>query len=141
AGVAQGGGGWRMKEFDKRKGVFLTTTTRPFRNTSLRIEGEAINREINQPINNLQDQLSGWDGRTTFATPAALNGAASATLASLQAQGVARRGANYNVYDPYNGFNAITSYTNDPITIGGGTTATTPIAGFVSGSGPAFGLT
>ncbi len=141
AGVAQHGLGWREKEFEKRKGVFATTTVRPFKNTVVRLEGEAINREINQPINNLQDQLSGWNGITTFATPAALNGASAAQITALQAQGVARRGANYNVYDPYNGFNAISSYTNEPITLGGGTTATTPIAGFVSGSNAAFGLT
>ena len=141
AGVLQDGDGWRQKEFEKRKGVFLTTTFTPFRNTQIRIEGEAIDRQINQPINNLQDQFSGWDGRTTFATPAALNGATAAQLTALQAQGIGRRGANYNVYDPYNGFAAISNYANDPITLGGGTTATTPIAGFTYGTNAAFGLT
>ncbi len=141
AGVWQDGDGWRQQEFEKRKGVFLTTTFNPFRNTQIRIEGEAIDRQINQPINNLQDQFSGWDGRTTFATPAALNGATAAQLTALQAQGIGRRGANYNVFDPYNGFNAISSYTNDAISLGGGTTASTPIGGFVSGTAPAFGLT
>ncbi len=141
AGVAQHNLGWRQKEFDKRKGVFATTSVRPFRNTVIRLEAEAINREINNPINNLQDQLSGWNGVTTFDQPAALAGATAAQITALQAQGVARRPANYNVYDPYNGFNAITSYTNEPMTMGGGTTATTPIGGFVSGSNAAFGLT
>jgi outer membrane receptor protein involved in Fe transport len=141
AGVAQHGLGFRQKEFEKRKGVFATTTFRPFKNTVIRVEGEAINREINQPINNLSDQFSGWDGKTTFATPSALASATAAQITALQAQGVARRGANYNVYDPYNGFNAISSYTNEAITLGGGTTATTPIAGYTYGSGPAFGLT
>lgn len=141
AGVAQHGLGWRDKEFEKRKGIFATTLFKPFRQTVVRFEAEAINREINQPINNLQDQLSGWDGRTTFATPAALNGATAAQITALQAAGVGRRAANYNVYDPYNGFNAIASYTNEPITIAGGTTATTPIAGYTYGSNPAFGLT
>ena len=140
-GVGQNARGWRQQEFEKRKGVFMTTTLKPFRDTVIRVDGEAINRAINQPINNLQDQFSGWDGKTTFATPAALNGATSAQLTALQAQGVSRRAAGYNVYDPYNGFNAISSYTNEPITLGGGTTSTTPIAGFVSGSNPAFGLT
>lgn len=141
AGVAQHSLGWRQQEFEKRKGVFATTTARPFKNTVLRFEGEAINREINQPIYNMSDQLSGWDGKTSFITPAALATATAAQITALQAQGVARRGAGYNVYDPYNGFNAISSYTNEPITIGGGTTATTPIAGYTYGSNPAFGLT
>ncbi|MSU49223.1 MAG: hypothetical protein EXS37_09095 [Opitutus sp.] len=141
AGLGQHVLGWRQKEFDKRKGVFVTTTAKPFRHTQIRIEAEAINREINAPINNLQDQFSGWDGRTTFATPAALATATAAQITALQAQGVARRAANYNVYDPYNGFNAISSYSNEAITLAGGTTATTPIGGFTSGSNAAFGLT
>jgi outer membrane receptor for ferric coprogen and ferric-rhodotorulic acid len=141
AGVWQDNLGWRQKEFDKRKGVFATATVQPFRNTVVRLEAEAINRQINAPINNLQDQLSGWNGITTYDRPAALGAATAAEITALQAQGVGRRAANYNVYDPYNGFNAISSYTNEPITIGGGTTATTPIGGFTYGSNPAFGLT
>jgi outer membrane receptor protein involved in Fe transport len=140
-GVGQNVDGWRDKEFDKRKGVFVTTTARPFRNTQIRLEGEAIDRAVNSPINNLQDQLSGWNGVTTFDRPAALATATAAQITALQAQGVGRRAANYNVYDPYNGFNAISSYSNEPITLGGGTTAATPIGGYVYGSNPAFGLT
>lgn len=141
AAVGQNSPGWRQKEFDKRQGVFATTTYRPFRNTTLRLEGEAINRKLNNPINNLQDQLSGWDGRTVFATPAALASATAAQITALQASGVGRRGANYNIYDPYSGYSGISSYSNEPITIGGGTTATTPVAGYTYGTGPAFGLT
>ena len=142
AAVGQRVDGWRQKEFDKRDGIFATTTFKPFRNTQIRLEAEAINRRINQPINNLQDQLSGWDGRTTFSTPAALATATAAQITALQASGVGRRAANYNVYDPYSGFEGISSYSNEAITLGGGTTATTPIAGFVSGPGvPLFGLT
>ncbi len=141
AGVAQYGLGFRQKEFEKRKGVFATTTYRPFKNTTIRLEGEAINREINQPINNLSDQFSGWDGKTTYASPAALASLTAAQVTALQSAGVARRAANYNVFDPYSGFNGIASYSNEPITIGGGTTANTPIAGYTYGTGPAFGLT
>ncbi len=139
-GMGQNVNGWRQKEFDQRRGAFVTTTFDPFRNTRIRFEAEAFNRAVNAPINNLQDQLSGWDGRTTFATPAALATATSAQITALQAQGVARRAANYNVYDPYNGFNAISSYSNEAITVAGGSTATTPIAGFVSGANAAFGV-
>ncbi|PHX86802.1 MAG: hypothetical protein CK538_01750 [Opitutia bacterium] len=126
----QDGDGWRLKEFEKRKGLFLTSTYKPFRNTEIRFEAEAFDREFNKSINNLSDQLLGWDGRTTFASAAALNGASTATLNALQAAGVSRRGANYNVYDPYNGFDGIASYQNDPITLGGGANPTTPIGGF-----------
>ncbi|MES2696938.1 MAG: TonB-dependent receptor plug domain-containing protein [Verrucomicrobiota bacterium] len=141
AAVGQNAPGWRQKEFDKRQALFATTTFRPFKNTVIRLEGEAFNRKLNAPINNLQDQLSGWDGRTVFTTPASLAGATAAQITALQASGVGRRAAIHNVYDPYNGFNAISNYGNEAITIGGGTTASTPIAGYVSGTAPLFGLT
>ena len=130
AALWQDGDGWRLKEFEKRKGLFLTSTYKPFRNTEIRLEAEAFDREFNKSINNLSDQLLGWDGKTTFAAAAALNGVSTATLNTLQAAGVSRRGANYNVYDPYNGFDGIASYQNDPITLGGGANPTTPIGGF-----------
>ena len=130
AALWQDGDGWRLKEFEKRKGLFLTSTYKPFRNTEIRLEAEAFDREFNKSINNLSDQLLGWDGKTTFAAAAALNSASTATLNALQAAGVSRRGANYNVYDPYNGFDGIASYQNDPITLGGGANPTTPIGGF-----------
>ncbi len=130
AALRQDGDGWRLKEFEKRKGLFLTSTYKPFRNTEIRLEAEAFDREFNKSINNLSDQLLGWDGKTTFASAAALNGASTATLNALQAAGVSRRGANYNVYDPYNGFDGIASYQNDPITLGGGANPTTPIGGY-----------
>ncbi len=126
--------GWRMKEFDRRKAAFLTSTFKPFRNTEVRLEGEysTVSRQI--AFTNLNDQFSGWDGKTTFATPAAL-----ATLPSnANALGVSRRPANYYVYDPFNGHNAIMNYQNDPITIGGGATPTTPFAGYTYGTNTSF---
>ncbi len=39
AAVWGDGDGWRQKDFNKRKGAFLTTTYRPFRNTEIRVEG------------------------------------------------------------------------------------------------------
>ncbi|MDO8632147.1 MAG: hypothetical protein Q7R41_16815, partial [Phycisphaerales bacterium] len=54
------------------------------------------------------------------------------------ALGVNRRGANYYVYDPFDGQDAIMNYQNDAMTRGGGTTATTPIAGYTYGSNASF---
>ncbi len=139
-GLGQHKLGWRDKEFDHRKGLFATTTLQPLRDTQIRLEAEYFRRKVNTPVYNLQDALSGWNGSTTFSTPAPLARATAAQLTALQAQGVARRAANYNVYDPYAGVHAIASYSNEAITVGGGTTATTPIGGFTYGSSPAFGL-
>ncbi len=126
--------GWRMKDFDKRKAAFLTTTFRPWRNTELRVEGEYGNNSRQSGFTTLDDRLSGWDGRTVYNAPAA----ATTLPANANALGVGRRGANYYVYDPFSGANAIMNYQNDPITLPGGNSTTTPIAGFVQGSLPSF---
>lgn len=127
-------GGWRLKDFDKRKAVFLTTTIKPYRNTELRIEGEYGVNSRQSGFTTLDDRLSGWDGRTVYNAPAA----ATTLPANANALGVGRRGANYYVYDPFSGANAIMNYQNDPITLPGGNSTTTPIAGFVQGSLPSF---
>ena len=88
-GLGQNVNGWRQKEFDQRRGAFVTTTFDPFRNTRIRVEAEAFNRALNAPINNLQDQLSGWDGRRTFSAPAALAAATAAELTALQVAALA----------------------------------------------------
>jgi hypothetical protein len=48
-GLGQNVNGWRQKEFDQRRGAFVTTTFDPFRNTRIRVEAEAFNRALNAP--------------------------------------------------------------------------------------------
>lgn len=126
--------GWRMKDFDKRKAAFLTTTYRPWRNAELRVEGEYGSNSRQSGFTTLDDRLSGWNGLQTYNAPAA----AAILPANANAIGVGRRGANYFVYDPVSPANAIMNYQNDPITLPGGNSTTTPIAGFVQGSLPSF---
>jgi outer membrane receptor protein involved in Fe transport len=126
--------GWRMKDFDRRKAAFLTTTYRPWRDGEFRLEGEYGINSRQSGFTTLDDRLSGWDGRTVFNAPMA-----AATLPSnANALGIGRRGANYFVFDPFSGANAIMNYQNDPITIPGGNSTTTPLGNFVQGSLPAF---
>ena len=134
AGVMQDSDGWRLKEFDRRKGAFLTTTIKPFRQTEIRVEGEYITNSQNKGFTTINELFAGWNGTTTYNSPRPL-----ASLPSNSAAlGINRRGANYFVYDPASGIEAIMNYQNDPITRAGGATATTPIAGFVSGSNASF---
>jgi outer membrane receptor protein involved in Fe transport len=134
AGVLTDRDGWRMKEFDRRKAAFLTTTVKPAKNLEVRLEGEYLTKRANTGFTTLNELFAGWDGRTTYNAPMALR-----TLPSNSAAlGVNRRGANYFVYDPFSGQNAIMNYQNDPLTRGGGTTATTPIAGYTYGSNAPF---
>ncbi len=126
--------GWRQKDFDKRKAAFLTTTFKPYRNTEIRLEGEYGVNSRQSGFTTLDDRLSGWNGTQTYNTPAA-----AATLpANANALGVGRRGANYFIIDPTAANPAIMNYQNDPVTLAGGASTTTPLAGFVQGSLPSF---
>jgi hypothetical protein len=123
-----------MKDSDRRKAAFLTGTLRPFRDTEIRLEGEYGINSRQSGFTTLDDRLSGWDGKTTY------NGVTAATTlpSNANALGVSRRGANYYVFVPFGGPQAIMNYQNDPITLPGGNSTTTPIAGFVQGTLPAF---
>ncbi|MFM9090491.1 MAG: TonB-dependent siderophore receptor, partial [Verrucomicrobiota bacterium] len=134
AGVWGDGDGWRQKDFNRRKGVFTTTTFRPWRHTEIRLEGEYLEIQKQTGMTTLNDRLSGWNGQLTYDRPAALRGAAAAVLNAATAAGVNRRGANYHLWNPYGGLNAVVNLEGEPMTRAGGETATTPIAGFTYGA-------
>ncbi|MGH7958149.1 MAG: hypothetical protein ACREH8_14245, partial [Opitutaceae bacterium] len=123
------GDGWRDQEFDDRKGAFLSTTLKPFKNTEIRLEGEYY-KNARQTGSITIDRFSGWDGITTFNAVAPL-----ATLpTNSNALGIGRYGTAY-VFDPFGPANAVMNYQNNPTTLSGGATATTPIAGFTQVGG------
>lgn len=126
--------GWRMKDFDRRKAAFLTATFKPFRQTEIRLEGEYGINSRQSGFTTLNDRLSGWNGTTTY------NAVAAATTlpGNANALGVSRRGAGYYVYDPLARTQAIMNYQNDPITLPGGNSTTTPLGNFVQGTLPSF---
>lgn len=130
-------GGWRLKDFDRRKAIFLTTTFRPWNGGELRVEGEYGNNWRQSGFTTLDDRLSGWDGKTTFKTVKPLATAAT-TPANASARGITRRAAAYYVYDPH-GVDTIFNYAGDAQTMTGGQTTTTPIGDYVQGSLPSFG--
>ena len=133
AGVWGDAGGWRLKDFDKREAIFLTTTFKPWRDAELRVEGEYGENSRQVGVTFLNDRFSGWNG-TTYSAPRAV-----ATLpTNANAIGVNRRGANYFVYQPFVAPDTIFNYQNDPITVAGGNTAQTPIAGFTYGTNATF---
>ena len=124
--------GWRDKQFDKIRAAFLTTSLKLTRNTTVRAEGEYGESKRNQTFTNLTDQLSGWDGKTTF------SGRLDTLPTNSNALGVTRRNTGYQVFNPFSGVNAVMSYQNDPVTLAGGANTQTPLAGFVQGSLPSF---
>lgn len=117
--------GWRLGEHEKTKAVFATATYRLTKTTELRIEGEIGQQARRIPFAHINEGFAGWDGATVF------NGPVNTLPASANALGYSRRASNYLVYDPTSGVNAVMNYQNDPFTLGGGSSATTPIAGFV----------
>lgn len=133
AGVWGDAGGWRLKDFDKRKAAFLTTTFKPFRETEIRVEGEYGENSRQAAITFMNDRFSGWNG-TTYDTPRAV----ASLPADANARGIGRRGANYFIYQPVAAPDVILNYQNDPITLPGGNSPTTPIAGYTYGTGLSF---
>lgn len=132
AGVYSDSDGWRDKQFNKIRALFLTTSYRIGRNTTVRLEGEYGEVERNQTFSNLTDRLSGWDGKTTF------SGSLATLPANANAIGVTRRGPRYLVYDPLSGVNAIMNYQNDPTTMGGGENGQVPLAGVLQTFAPFY---
>lgn len=126
--------GWRMKDFDRRKAAFLTTTFKPYRHTEIRVEGEYGINSRQSGFTTLNDRLSGWNGTQTYSAKAA----ATTLPSNANALGVGRRGAGYYVYDPLYATQTIMNYQNDPITLPGGNSTTTPLGNFVQGSLPSF---
>ncbi len=124
------GEGWRDQDFDKRRGAFLSATFKPFKNTEIRLEGEYFRNARQKGRTDTNDLFSGWDGVTTYNKPAPL----AKLPGNANALGISRNGTRY-VYDPTGPANTIFNYQNDPITLGGGGSSTTPIAGFVQVGG------
>lgn len=53
-------------DFARRHAAFLTGTFRPWAQTEIRVEGEIVQSARQAGFTNLNDQFSGWDGKTTF---------------------------------------------------------------------------
>ncbi len=126
----QDGDDWRDRDFENRKAAFLTTTLKPFKNTEIRLEGEYFKIWRQTAVTDIAESFAGWNGTTTYNSVQPL-----ATLpGNANALGIGRYG-DFFVFDPHGPANAIINYRNEPRTLGGGATATTPIAGFTQVGG------
>lgn len=132
AGVDFSREGWRPSEFEKRRALFLTTTFKLARNTTLRVEGETGDWSRRTPAFRLVERISGWDGVTTFSGPV------TTLPKNANALGISRLGPR-PIYYPFGPVNAVMNYQNQAITLSGGANAQVPIAGYLSVGMPAFG--
>jgi hypothetical protein len=119
---------WRDRVFDRRKGLYLTASYRPWKKTQFRADFETYRQEELLALSHLNDQVSGWDGNTVFS-------AATPTFATANAAGVTRLGnaANeFNLIVPgVSGFTTVVNYLNQWRTLGGAATTTTPVNGVI----------
>lgn len=130
--------GFRDREMERNHAAFLTGTFKFSRDTSLRLEGEYGTTARHIPGSLLNDRFSGWDGKTTYnGRLDTLPGDANAIGVNRKVRASTSNAAGAIIYNPYAG--AIYNYDNQPITLAGGSTAQTPLGGFVQGTLPNFG--
>lgn len=110
--------GWRNRELERKGAAHLAYTYKPFANTQISLEAERGIIQRNTPTTWLDDDISSWDGKTTFA-------ALTATLPSnAAALGITRNGSTtsqYLVYAPSTGLAGIVNFANTIRTVANGT--------------------
>lgn len=124
-GLWQDSDSWRDRIFDRREGLYLAAAFQPWAKTKLRFDYESYEQRELVAVSYLADRVSGWDGRTVFAAP-------TATLANSNALGVERVGsatAEHRMMIPGTSETIVMNWANTWRTMGGGQTATTPVAG------------
>lgn len=121
---------WRDRDFDNRQAAFIAGSYNI--NERLNLRGEAEYGEFKrlQSLEILGDNISGWDGKTTFSSLQA------AAPVDANTAGVTRNGAGYYVYAPTSGVSDVVSWTGTMTTLGGNANAAVPVGGnLVTGAG------
>jgi len=130
--------GWRDFEMEKKLAITLAATWKISKRTELLLEGEVGRIHRNNPPTFLSDNLTGWDGTTTFSglqTNAIVPGS---TI--LNAAGVSRYGNDTTpiwVFVPGIGMSTVENFANTMRTIGGGANASTAVGGVLVPAGGA----
>lgn len=119
--VYQNGNGWMDRQWQNRYGGYLSALFRPAPHTDIRASVERYTYDYTNPVDTVSDNMSAWDGKTTFTAPLA---AAPAT-----ATGTARYGTIV-VYSPGSGDSGAVNYANSGRTTGASTSLNgVPIVG------------
>jgi outer membrane receptor for ferric coprogen and ferric-rhodotorulic acid len=116
---------WRDRVFDRRKGIYLTASARPWKQTQLRVDYEDFEQNELVAVNGLNDRVSGWDGVTVVDAP-------TGTVTNSNALGIERLGAATTPYIlmlPGHNGTTLWNFANNWRTLGGGATTSTPVDG------------
>lgn len=114
--------GWRDGDMERRKGATLAATWKLFKNTEIRAEAERGRSEKAVTTTNFDDNVSGWDGKSTFNAP---------IKAAMNPQGISRQGARMAVFTPSGPENTLVNYEGWAVTQGGNASAAVPAGGTV----------
>ena len=146
--------GYRLKEFERTKGVTLAGSYLITPKTEIRLEGAYDKTARNFP-GGYFDFVSGWDGTTVYrgpvtnamlgtqTVPGAPNSFGQVLTFQGQGQGIDRRSGEYYIWDPFSGQNMIMNYQNEAFTRKADETVNTPILAngvlYTRGNGLPFG--
>ncbi len=119
---------WRDNTSDRRDGVYLTASLRPWKKTQLRADFEDYQSKERIGVNGLNDRVSGWDGLTSVNAPTpTLPGGVNSN-----AVGIERLGSSttpYLLMLPGSNNATVVNFANTWRTMGGGATTATPVDG------------
>ncbi len=111
----QDNGTYQISADKKKNAAYLNAAFNVTPNTAIHLEGEYGENWTLRPNTEILDDVSGWDGQTTFAS---FNPALSIPTATRNTEGVSQYGSHF-VYDPAGGTTNIVNYQNVPDTQSG----------------------
>ncbi len=112
--------GWRDGDRERRKGATLAVTWKVSRQTEIRAEVEKGQSAKAVITTNFDDNISGWNGRSTYRAIIA---------AADNAAGIARQGARTAVFTPSSAPGTLVNYEGWALTQGGSAAAGVPAGG------------
>ena len=111
----QDSGTYQISAETKKKAAYLNGAFNVTPNTAIHLEGEYGENWTLRPNTEILDDVSGWDGKTTFPT---FNSALSIPTATRNTEGLSQYGSHF-VFDPAGGTSNNTNYQNVPDTQSG----------------------
>jgi outer membrane receptor protein involved in Fe transport len=123
------GGTWRRRESERKLAGAFAIAYNPFKNTQITANADIGSFANNLAYSYISDDISGWDGKTTFA---ALSPTVPSTAAAAGVQRLGSATTQYPVFIPGEPSLGLINWANSYATLGGDATAgVTPVGGTV----------
>ncbi|MCC6416333.1 MAG: hypothetical protein IT582_10535 [Opitutaceae bacterium] len=118
--------GWQDFESEKKKAITGNLIWKATPRTTLQLQAEVGEIERNNPLDNFLDNVTGWDGVTTFSGPVTN---AQNSAANQRTQGFARYGSPTAPYFVYTNALGATNLAQTARTVGGNLNANVAVGG------------